>query len=159
MLAPILAFTADEAWEFVPGKTAESVHRSDWRPQGLARSEAEVEAWKSLLLLRDLALPALEKARQAKEIGKALEARLTLTGSGQLLADARANAASLRELLNVSQVQLAEEAGAVVTASDSRADGEKCERCWHWETDVGSHVEHPTICGRCVKAVQGSARP
>jgi isoleucyl-tRNA synthetase len=39
-----------------------------------------------------------------------------------------------------------------------RADGQKCERCWHWETDVGSHPEHPTICARCVKAVQEGLR-
>jgi isoleucyl-tRNA synthetase len=37
--------------------------------------------------------------------------------------------------------------------SISKADGQKCERCWHWETDVGSNPEHPTICGRCVAAV------
>ena len=81
MLAPILAFTADEAWEFVPGKTVDSAHRLTWQPIGLQRPEGEVVAWKALFDLRELALPELEKARQAKEIGKALEAKLTFTGS------------------------------------------------------------------------------
>ena len=153
MLSPILVFTADEAWQFIPGKSAESVHLADWQPQAFARSEAEASAWKSLFVLRELALPALEKARQAKAIGKSLEAKLLLTGSGPLMADGQANPESLRELLNVSQVRCQDEAGAAVTAEVTRADGQKCERCWHWETHVGQHSAHPTLCGRCVEAV------
>ncbi|HEY9509978.1 MAG TPA: zinc finger domain-containing protein, partial [Verrucomicrobiae bacterium] len=65
-----------------------------------------------------------------------------------------ANLESLRELLNVSQVALTEVPEAVVTATVSKADGQKCERCWHWETDIGQNAEHPTICGRCVEAVK-----
>lgn len=154
MLSPILAFTADEAWEFVPGRRTETVHEALLEPQDFERPTTEVEAWKSLFMLRELALPVLEKARQAKEIGKALEAKVTFTGEGPLLLDARLNLDSLRELLNVSQVQLAEEPGAVVVASVAKADGQKCERCWHWEADVGQHAEHPTLCGRCVAAVK-----
>jgi isoleucyl-tRNA synthetase len=154
MLAPILSFTADEAWEFVPGKGSESVHATQWTASTWAHSEAEGEAWKSLFVLRELALPALEKSRQAKEIGKALEAKLIVNGSGPVLTDARANLDSVRELLNVSQVQFTEEPGAAVTVSVARADGQRCERCWHWETDVGKSAEHPTLCGRCVEAVK-----
>ena len=66
MLAPILAFTADEAWEFVPGKTVDSAHRLTWQPLGFERPEAERATWKALFELRELALPELEKARQAK---------------------------------------------------------------------------------------------
>ncbi len=153
ILSPILAFTADEAWELVPGRRTATVHETTLEPQDFERPAAEVEAWKSLFLLRELALPVLETARQAKEIGKALEARLTFTGDGPLMLDARLNLDSLRELLNVSQVQLAEETGAVVVASVARAEGQKCERCWHWETDIGQRAEHPTLCGRCVAAV------
>ena len=154
MLAPILSFTADEAWEFAPGKSAESVHDAMWRSGSFVRAEWEIEAWKALFTLRALALPELEKARQAKQIGKSLEAKLTVNGSGPLIADAKVNLDSLRELLNVSQVQLAEEGGATVFATVSKADGQKCERCWHWETDVGSNAEHPTICSRCIEAVK-----
>ncbi len=153
MLSPILAFTADEAWEFVPGKTSGCVHGATWKLRNFTRTESEVEGWKSLFVLRELALPELEKARQAKQIGKSLEARLTLNGDGPLLLDAKLNLDSLRELLNVSQVALANGGGETVFATVSKADGQKCERCWHWETDVGSSAEHPTICGRCVDAV------
>ncbi len=154
MLSPILAYTADEAWEFVPGKTVESIHRTGWLADQLKLSSSEMEAWKSLFVLRELALPALEKERQAKSIGKSLEAKLTISGSGPLLNDAKANLEALRELLNVSQVALTEVPEAVVTATVSKADGQKCERCWHWETDIGQNAEHPTICGRCVEAVK-----
>ena len=154
MLAPMLAFTADETWEFVPGKSAASVHGAVWQTESFKRSETEAEAWKNLFVLRELALPELEKARQAKQIGKSLEAKVTVNGTGPLLLEAKLNLDSLRELLNVSQVQLAEEGGETVFATVSKADGQKCERCWHWENDVGSSPEHPTICGRCVEAVK-----
>ena len=64
---------------------------------------------------------------------------------------------ALRELLNVSQLEVLPDSSPSVTAAVSKAEGQKCERCWHWETDVGSTAEHPTLCGRCVNAVQESA--
>jgi isoleucyl-tRNA synthetase len=73
LLSPILAFTADEAWEFIPGKPANSVHLADWKTGGITRRETEVESWKNLFLLRDLALPELEKARQAKQSANRLK--------------------------------------------------------------------------------------
>jgi isoleucyl-tRNA synthetase len=154
MLAPVLAFTADEAWEFVPGRTVKSAHLLTWKPSGLERTEAEQAAWKALFELRELALPELEKARQAKQIGKALEAKLTFAGSSPALAAAQAHQDLLRELLNISQLEIQSANEGPVIISVSKAEGEKCERCWHWETDTGANPAHPTICGRCVKAVQ-----
>jgi isoleucyl-tRNA synthetase len=153
MLAPILAFTADEAWAFIPGKSTESVHQADLQPLGFSRPEIEAESWKNLFVLREVALPELEKARQAKQIGKSLEAKVTLNGAGTALAEAKLNLDSLRELLNVSQLELNEEGSETVFATVSKADGEKCERCWHWETNVGASASHPTLCSRCVSAV------
>ena len=60
----------------------------------------------------------------------------------------------LRELLNVSDLTNRKLAEIRFHILVSKADGQKCERCWHWETDVGSNPEHPTICGRCVEAVK-----
>src|SRR2546422_8395032 len=68
MLAPALAFTADEAWEFVPGKTVDSAHQLTWQAIKFVLADAERQVWKNLFEIRDLALPALEKARQAKQI-------------------------------------------------------------------------------------------
>jgi isoleucyl-tRNA synthetase len=156
MLAPILAFTADEAWEFVPGNgqpATASVHGAVWRPAVFTRPESEIAEWKNLFLLREISLPELEKARQAKLIGKSLEARLIVNGNGQALLDAKLHLDSLRELLNVSQVSLASTGGETIFATVTKAEGQKCERCWHWESDLGQNAEHPMLCGRCVQAV------
>jgi isoleucyl-tRNA synthetase len=158
MLAPILAFTADEAWAFVPGRTVDSAHQLTWQPPKFQRPESERDAWKAMFDLRELALPELEKARQAKQIGKALEAKLTFAGSSPALTAAQADLESLRELLNVSQLEIRLGGEGAATVLVSKAEGQKCERCWHWETDIGSHPKHPTICGRCVKAVQESGQ-
>lgn len=153
MLAPILVFTADEAWEFVPGRAVSSAHLLAWEALEFSRPEGERLAWEQLFQLREPALLELEKARQAKLIGKALEAKLTLSLAGATLEAARANSEALRELLNVSQLAIAPSAEGVRVKVE-RAEGEKCERCWHWETDVGTHPTHRTICGRCVVAVE-----
>jgi isoleucyl-tRNA synthetase len=96
----------------------------------------------------------LEKARQAKLIGKSLEAKVILGGAGDGLGAAQRHGDAFRELLNVSQLQLASNGAAGDLKVDvAKADGVKCERCWHFETDVGSDAGHPTICARCVAAV------
>jgi isoleucyl-tRNA synthetase len=125
-------------------------------------------------------LPEIEKFRQAKAIGKSLEAKLDLAGNSKALTEAPHYKETLRELLNVSRLQLHVETPTYVPNAEppldtrldrlnlrlkseffgelvisvSKADGQKCERCWHWETDVGSNPGHPTICGRCVEAVK-----
>jgi isoleucyl-tRNA synthetase len=160
MLAPILSFTADEAWEFVPGKNANSVHESEWQVNVLALTADEIENWAFLLKAREIWLPILEVSRRDKIIGKSLDAKIQPVAEHfPELAKSQELRDSFKELLNVSQIQFLtfkENPDATVEALGKRvvhADGQKCERCWHWETDVGSNPEHPTICGRCVKAV------
>jgi isoleucyl-tRNA synthetase len=157
MLAPILVFTADEAWEFVPGKTIGSVHHTTWTPSILKQSQEEIDTWQQLLEYRsEKILRWLEQLRQQKVIGKSLDAKGEASGSDAIkLAFIAANRESLRELLNVSQIVVSEknDEDAVWRFVFSHADGQKCERCWHWETDIGRNAEHPTICGRCAEAV------
>jgi isoleucyl-tRNA synthetase len=155
-LAPMLAFTADEAWEFVRARGADSVHQAEWHHSHFQMTEEERGTWKALFHLRELALPELEKARQAKHIGKALEAKLTIAGPVSTLQTAKKHQEDLRELLNVSQLEINPTGDTAVSVTVSKAAGEKCERCWHWETDVGASKEHPTLCGRCVKAITAS---
>ncbi|MBU6409113.1 MAG: isoleucine--tRNA ligase [Verrucomicrobia bacterium] len=152
MLAPILAFTADEAWEFVPGKTVDSVHQTGWLPFVFERTDEEKTLWKNLFALREKMLPELESARQKKLIGKSLEAKAALAVSGDFAAVVAAGG-DLRELSNVSELTMSVE-GNTVLVSVFRADGEKCERCWHWESDIGKDAGHPTICARCAEVVR-----
>jgi isoleucyl-tRNA synthetase len=182
MLAPILAFTADEAWEFVPGKNVNSVHEANWQPQPLKSRPGQPEAWSLLFEWRDRLLPELEKLRKDKLIGKSLEAKIAIPFTGKSeqfdsLSFVGGNIQFLKELLSVSQISIwqsdsspapqdaegmfsNEELNAVYSSREGfaikvlHADGQKCERCWHWETDIGKNPEHPTICGRCVEAVK-----
>jgi isoleucyl-tRNA synthetase len=153
MLAPILAFTADEAWEFVPGKTVNSVHESLSKRYGSPLLFDDINQWEWLKDWREKILPELEKARQAKTIGKALEAKIEIT-----IPQAQSQYSDpelLRELVNVSALKIT--VGEPVSISVLKADGKKCERCWHWETDIGRNAEHPTLCGRCVLAIKDTA--
>lgn len=153
MLAPVLAFTADEAWEFIPGTATKSVHLSHWEPaSGTAVAD---DVWKSLFALREKVLPELEKARQAKLIGKGLDAVLDVglpaAEHGRLAAESE----SLRELCNVSALSLMEAAEPTIRVRVASETGaRKCERCWHWEPNVGVEPAHPTLCGRCAEAVK-----
>jgi isoleucyl-tRNA synthetase len=160
MLSPMLVFTTDEAWEFIPGNGSASVHLSTWETQPFAWSEREQQTWKRLFEIRPAALACLEKERQAKNIGKALDAKVILKGSAQVLGDLTdVERESLRELLNVSQLNMAgEPEGADIAVEAVKADGHKCERCWHWEMDVGACGEHPLLCGRCVAAVRQAVK-
>ncbi len=176
MLSPILAFTADEAWEFVPGKLTSSVHESKFGENVFSFSQDESVLWPKLFKLRRSVLASLEVARENKEIGKSLEAKAEIVGQTDEDHAAAKHLEIFRELVNVSQVSIEAKFPIVDadtelqkmpkvgsgtmkvvltgTVSISRADGQKCERCWHWETDVGSSPEHPTICARCAEAVK-----
>jgi len=151
LLAPLLVFTADEAWEFIPGAKG-SVHETVWRPQGNPLPPDLANKWQWRMHWREKILPELEKARQAKTIGKALDAQVEITVpevQWQL-----ADTDELRELVNVSALKVAK--GDAESLRVAKADGQKCERCWHWEMDVGKNLEYPTICGRCVEAVKAN---
>ncbi len=152
MLSPILVFTADEAWEFVPGKPVSSIHEGEFKPACFVLPEGEQAFWKRLFEIRAIALPELEKARQSKIIGKALEAKVWVYVENEPM-DISKMFLELQELLNVSSMRVRSDAKGVEVKVE-KADGQKCERCWHWETDVGSAPGYPTICGRCAEAVK-----
>jgi isoleucyl-tRNA synthetase len=163
MLAPILAFTADEAWEFVPGKNVNSVHEANWGKTELHLADSEQIAWKALFRLRETVLPKLEEKRQQKMIGKSLDAHVYTIFAPNITTQAtidivRQYQNEFKELLNISQFSfkqdVSEQFSGEIDFNVFQADGQKCERCWHWETDIGQNTEHPTICGRCVEAVK-----
>ncbi len=152
MLAPVLAFTADEAWEQIPGKKeTDSVHLAKWEPASFPGSKLLIN---NLRFCREEVLPELEKARQSKLIGKSLDAKVIYSSRHAEIQQAVIKYKSdFKRLLGVSQLEIAEFNSETPQIVVSKADGQKCERCWHWETDIGQNTEHPTICGRCVEAV------
>ncbi|HEY3931987.1 MAG TPA: class I tRNA ligase family protein, partial [Verrucomicrobiae bacterium] len=158
MLAPILAFTADEAWEFVPGKNVNSVHESEFKPVNFSISEYEQIQWNELFKLRAEVFPSLEEKRKEKLIGKSLDAKLVISGETDTSVEiAKQKLEELRELLNISQLEIHSRGLPLGDSRDysiTKANGQKCERCWHWEMDIGQNAEQPTICGRCIEAVK-----
>jgi len=161
MLAPILTFTADEAWEYTPGVKDDSVHLTKWGNERVWTQNEEISEWLSLFNARTLlVLSQLEDLRQRKLIGKSLDAKVVAKGSKKSIAPIIKWQADFQELLGVSQLNVEvddSQDGVTFLCSQVDSDRKKCERCWHWETDVGSSPEHPTICARCVEAVKQSA--
>ena len=159
LLAPILAFTADEVWEHL-GHT-DSVHMQAFpvRSSGFSPSESAPSAEDSataaveeLLKVRGVIQQAIEKARQEKKIGSNLEATVALTLPAEgFTHPVFSDPATLHEFLILSDLQITRgtDLAAVVTESAHP----KCARCWKHLPDVGTHDAHPTLCGRCVEAV------
>ena len=158
LVAPILSFLADEVWQYLPAdnKRDASVHTTLFpAPDELAPGgqDALLADWAQLLAIRETAMRSLEEARQQKRIGKALEAKLTLELPAEPLKIARRYESSLKELFNVSQVELASTASEEVRATTTDADGAKCTRCWNYRTDIGVDPRWATVCGRCAGAL------
>ncbi len=175
LLAPILVFTADEAWSFMPasksGKRAESVHLGEFPKAHDQWKDPELEArWAEILKIKNELSRALELARTDKVIGHPLDARVVLLPEGDIkeLLYAEGMEEILREILVVSTVVVKDdieegEGVDVFFAGDevpelkvvvSKAMGEKCERCWHYDVSVGSDTSAPTICDRCSEALK-----
>jgi isoleucyl-tRNA synthetase len=157
LLAPILAFTSEEIWDHVPGarERAASVHlalfpdvESSWDDEALA------ERWEELLVAREIAQKALEEKRAAKAIGSSLEAHVTLRvpeAQYELLAGARDE---LVDVLIVSGLAVERSTGDSIEVEVRKADGAKCERCWHYRETVGADAALPTICAPCGEQVR-----
>ena len=163
-IAPILTFTADEMWRYLPAPAGEAtradhVLMATWY-DGLAPMPADAtlsaERFDRLLALREQLSKTLEPMRAAGQIGAALEAEVELRCSD---ADQRWLAPLADELRflfisgDVSVATVADAQGIAVLAQPTGKS--KCGRCWHYRADVGQVAAHPSLCGRCVSNVDG----
>ncbi len=151
MLAPVLSFTASEAWDDLPNPPAESVFFAGFpeRPRP-ADAGALEERYARLFAVREVVQKALEGARQRKEIGSGLEAMVTVRAEGETRALLESARAELPALLIVSKVALAD---GPLAAEVAPAPGVKCPRCWVFAEDVGRSAAHPQLCGKCAAAL------
>jgi isoleucyl-tRNA synthetase len=170
-IAPILSFTADEVWENMPGKREDlGVFTAEWY-EGLFVYESKnikPQVWDLLELVRAEVTKTLEALRQEGDIGSGLDAEVTIYADqaliGQLheisdelrfvLITSDASLAPIADLKDAEPVKLGTAHEIVVRAIASKHA--KCVRCWHHRPDVGSHADHPELCGRCVDNVDGS---
>ncbi|MDX1253176.1 MAG: isoleucine--tRNA ligase [Gammaproteobacteria bacterium] len=167
--APVLSFTADEIWQHMPGQRGASVLLESWHE--LPRVAESGIDWDAVVAVRDEVKKELEKLRVAGSIGSSLDAEVDLYCDAGLLNGLGKLEDELRFVLITSYARIHPVAGrpldAVQAAIAPVAQGgelwikvsasqhTKCIRCWHHREDVGSHPDHPEICGRCVENVAG----
>ena len=150
LLAPVLAFTAEEAWRYSVPPDRDSVHLQEFpEPQGRSHeASAQVE---ELLRLRGVIGQAIERARQEKMIGNTLEARVVLNSNSNVTE--KIDKEELEEFFIVSDLTIhqAKEASALV----AKTPYAKCARCWRHRSTVGASKAHPDLCDRCESVVSG----
>ncbi|MEJ7861681.1 MAG: isoleucine--tRNA ligase [Pyrinomonadaceae bacterium] len=151
LLAPVLAFTADEAWENLPYQKLESVHLAEFPKVFGADNTQLLSDWERIFSLRDEVLKKLEEARTAKVIGSSLEAKVILTVDKATSRFLLSYYEDLRYIFIVSQVEVHEDDSLNVEIQ--KADGEKCERCWNYSARVGESEKYPSVCERCAAAL------
>ncbi|WP_349985620.1 isoleucine--tRNA ligase [Stenotrophomonas sp. WHRI 8082] len=158
-VAPILTFTSDELWGYLPGKRSAHVLFDTWY-EGLAPLPADAELtaadFDQLLALREQVSKVLEPMRANGAIGAALEAEITVAASEEQAARWQPLAEELRFLLISGDVQVRPATTDEVFVSAQPTSKTKCARCWHFRSDVGSVPEHPEICGRCADNIDGA---
>jgi isoleucyl-tRNA synthetase len=161
LLAPIMSFTAEEIWGFLPPvkNRAESVHLDKFLTRAqvagelftMAHWQTLDEEWKTLHEIRDQVLKELEAKRATKLIGGSLEAQVTISAAEPVYSVLTRYKDQLRYLFIVSAVTL-EQAGngsSGVAVKVAKAAGQKCERCWNYSARVGEDAAYPTVCERC----------
>jgi isoleucyl-tRNA synthetase len=169
LMAPILSFTAEEAWPIFAPRLHQShggtIFTQTWYefPE-VPDAVALLAKWQRLRSWRGEVMRSLEAVRTAGAIGSSLQAEVEVRASGEMFELLASLGDDLRFVLITSQARLVEadgEAGAdaspqiVVTPSPHA----KCDRCWHWRDDVGADRSHPAICGRCVQNLEGDGEP
>ena len=152
LLTPVLAFTSDEIWTFMPHTSdvnAEAAVYNDMaRVNPLWTDEALDRKWSRLLELRDRVKKAMEDAK----VQKSLEVKILLRADGEEFDFLESVRSILPTVFITSGVEL--EKGNTFTAEILPADGSKCERCWSFTPDVGSDPAYPTLCARCREAIK-----
>ncbi len=152
-MAPFLSFTAEEAWPILaPGKSpsifTETFSRFD------APDTALLMKWQRIRAIRDEVNKAIETVRTENKVGSSLQAEVVLTvnqADHELLATL---GEGLKFVLITSQARL--ERGEALAVAVTPSPATKCERCWHWRSDVGSDPAHPALCGRCSSNLFGA---
>ena len=174
LIAPVLCHMAEDIWQNLPYSVAEtSVFERGWpsAPEQWRQSALE-QPMNQILELRALVNRQLESCRSAAQLGASLEAQVQLS----LGEDSEATQAALSWLENSAhpkvdnladwllvsaleiggssaEAMLAEASENGISVQIRKAAGQKCERCWHYESDIGEHAAHPTLCGRCVEVL------
>ena len=164
-LAPILSFTADEIWGYLPGKRGVSVFLEEWYTGLPAAAEQDAAAWEGIISIRQEVGRVLEPLRVAGSIGSSLDAEVEIYCDGRLLQSLQRLGEELRFVMITSGAAALPATGRPGDAVAAQAGGAwirafpseraKCARCWHHREDTGCDPRHPELCLRCVENVAG----
>ncbi len=161
LAAPILSFTAEEAWKVLKRRHAGTIFTEVWKPLPAQPDEGELLArWDKIRAVRAEVMKRIEELRGKGALGSSLQAEIEI----RLTAD---RAALLRSLGDDLRFVMITSAAHVIEVSDAAEETiivrpsmyAKCDRCWHWRADVGAEAAHPTLCGRCVANLFGAGEP
>ncbi len=157
MIAPILAYTSDEIWKYMPHRAdanAECVLFNDMpAPIEISLDADFIANWDKIHELRDTVKKQLEVAIKDKMIKSSLEASVTLSATGAEYEFIKSVENELDAAFIVSEV-VVEQADGELTVTVNKAQGEKCERCWGYSKTVGENADHPTLCARCASVIE-----
>ena len=160
LFAPILAYTADEIWRYMPHAADRDGENVLFNPMPAAVGEEDaafMARWEQIHAVRDEVKKALEEARTAKVIGASLEAAVTLTAEGEKYDFLKQTQAMLPAIFIVSAVRVEEGRPQSESGLDVKVEpaaGKKCLRCWMYTEDVGSDATHPELCARCASILK-----
>jgi len=166
LMAPILSFTSEEVWKYIPSDSgkAESIHLTQFPAlSNEYLDDALNDRWERIWEIRAVVTKALEEARKEKAIGLSLDAQVHLYLPEKSYQFLQSYQKDLKSIFIVSSVTLHPAvSGPTSGAKDENelraevllAEGKKCERCWNYDISVGTHKEHRTICQRCIEAIQ-----
>jgi isoleucyl-tRNA synthetase len=157
-LAPILSFTAEEIWKYLPGQREPSVFLNTWYDRFPVSKNVvgpTYAEWELIITIREAVNKELEKQRNEGCIGSSLDAEVIIHCSDPAFSALAKLGDELRFVLITSyaKVERSNSDTMVITVKPSAYT--KCIRCWHHREDVGSHAEHPELCGRCIENVDG----
>ncbi len=157
MISPILAFTSDEIWRYMPHKstddTANIIFNDMPKTVELSVSDDFMAMWDKIHELRDEVKKVIEVYVKDKTIKSSLEAKVTLTAFGEYFDFLKKVEEEIKPALIVSEVEIVEGTGEL-EISVEKAEGDKCERCWCISKTVGESSEHPTLCSRCCEILK-----
>ena len=164
LIAPIMAFTADEIWNYMPHSSSDDTRSIilNQMPEksSINLTQEFIDKWNTIYLLREDAKKALEIKRADKFIGASLEAKVTIHCSDKQYSEILSHKDEFAPILIVSAVEVVNDENGEfkgefegVSFTVEKASGEKCERCWIYSETIGENSEHPTLCTRCAKEI------
>jgi isoleucyl-tRNA synthetase len=155
LMAPILSFTAEEAWQVFAKKTDDSVmfHTAHAIPDAKLSADT-IKAWDEVRQFRETVTKGIEEKRIAKQLGSSLQAEVDVLASGPLYEALARLGEDLRFVLITSRAAVRRAEGPVVVQVTPSAHP-KCDRCWHYRADVNADA----LCGRCKSNMKGAGEP